>query len=190
MKVYFDTEFTGLRKDTTLISIGLIAENGNTFYAEFTDYDRSQCDEWIVENVISKLLFNDSTPWKGNGVTDVKMCGDKKEVGYELEYWLDQFDEVQFVSDVCHYDMTLLIDLLAETALDLPKNISPVCYDINQDIAYFYNISQKKAFDMSREQIVEEMYGPLDRMVFISEKHNALYDAEIIKMIHEGLDFL
>ncbi len=33
MKVFFDTEFTGLRKDTTLVSIGMIAENGETFYA-------------------------------------------------------------------------------------------------------------------------------------------------------------
>ena len=42
MKVWFDTEFTGLHKNTTLISIGLVTENGKTFYAEFTDYDESQ----------------------------------------------------------------------------------------------------------------------------------------------------
>ena len=36
MNIFFDTEFTGLRKDTTLISIGMIAENGKTFYAELT----------------------------------------------------------------------------------------------------------------------------------------------------------
>ncbi len=34
MNIYFDTEFTGLHKNTTLISIGMIAENGRTFYAE------------------------------------------------------------------------------------------------------------------------------------------------------------
>jgi len=34
-RIFFDTEFTGLHKDTTLISIGLIAEDGRTFYAEF-----------------------------------------------------------------------------------------------------------------------------------------------------------
>lgn len=28
MKIFFDTEFTGLHKDTTLISIGLISELG------------------------------------------------------------------------------------------------------------------------------------------------------------------
>ena len=37
MKIFFDTEFTGLHKNTTLISIGLVAENGKKFYAEFND---------------------------------------------------------------------------------------------------------------------------------------------------------
>ena len=57
MKIFFDTEFTGLHKNTTLISIGLIDENGRTFYAEFTDYDKSQCDDWIKEHVIDNLLY-------------------------------------------------------------------------------------------------------------------------------------
>lgn len=54
-KVFLDTEFTGLHKNTTLISIGLVSECGKTFYAEFTDYDRSQVDEWIQTNVINNL---------------------------------------------------------------------------------------------------------------------------------------
>ena len=52
MNLYFDTEFTGLRKDTTLISIGIVSEDGRKFYAEFTDYDESQCGDWIKQNVI------------------------------------------------------------------------------------------------------------------------------------------
>lgn len=31
MKIYFDTEFTDLNKETELISIGLVDEEGNTF---------------------------------------------------------------------------------------------------------------------------------------------------------------
>lgn len=41
MNIFFDTEFTGLHKNTTLISIGCVDENGRTFYAELTDYDES-----------------------------------------------------------------------------------------------------------------------------------------------------
>ena len=58
-KLFFDTEFTGLHQNTTLISIGLISECGKTFYAELTDYDKTQLDDWLNENVISNLLFSD-----------------------------------------------------------------------------------------------------------------------------------
>lgn len=44
-KIFFDTEFTGLHQKTTLISIGFIAETGETFYAELTDYNKSQINE-------------------------------------------------------------------------------------------------------------------------------------------------
>jgi hypothetical protein len=36
-KLFLDTEFTGLHQNTTLISIGLIADTGDN--AELTDYD-------------------------------------------------------------------------------------------------------------------------------------------------------
>ena len=56
-KIFFDTEFTGLHQNTTLISIGLVSECGKTFYAEFTDYDQKQVDEWIKNNVIANLTL-------------------------------------------------------------------------------------------------------------------------------------
>ena len=38
MKIFFDTEFTGLHKHTTLISIGMIDEDGRIFSGEFIYY--------------------------------------------------------------------------------------------------------------------------------------------------------
>lgn len=183
MKIFFDTEFTGLRKDTTLISIGMVAENGETFYAELNDFDKSQCDDWLIENVVSELLRDNHTEEWYSGVADNQVYGNKKEVAYSLSDWLQQFDEVQFVSDVCHYDMVLLIDLFG-SAFDLPKNVSAVCYDINQDIAKHYGISDREAFDKSREEIVSE----LCKSEIDGVKHNALYDAMVIKAIYEELN--
>ncbi len=109
--------------------------------------------------------------------------GDKHSVAKALYMWLKQFDEVQFVSDVCHYDMVLLIDLFGN-AFDLPKNVSAVCYDINQDIAKHYGISDREAFDKCREEIVSE----LCKSEIDGVKHNALYDAMVIKAIYEELN--
>lgn len=213
MKVYFDTEFTGLHKDTTLISIGLVAENEKEFYAELTDYAKEQCSEWIADNVIRHLLIRPTVTEKG--IEEDEKCGwtfddipptykensplifqktkvendkwlvngDKEYVGKKLEEWFAQFDNVQLVSDVCHYDMVLLIDLFGG-AFDLPKNVSAVCHDINQDIAKHYGISERKAFDKSREEIVKELCGEEIR----GDKHNALYDAKVIKAIYKEIN--
>ena len=51
-KLFIDLEFTGLHQATTPISLGIISECGKTFYAEFTDYDRTQLNDWLEENII------------------------------------------------------------------------------------------------------------------------------------------
>lgn len=186
MNLFFDCEFTGLRKDTTLISIGIFTENGKKFYAEFSDYDESQCNDWIKENVLKRTILagNDTLSARlGEDSGTTVVLGSKADIRYELGEWLKQFDGVQFVSDVCHYDMVLMIDIFGG-AFDLPKNVSAVCHDINQDIAKHYGISEREAFDKSREEIVSELCGEF----IAGDKHNALYDAEVIKAIYEEVN--
>ena len=216
MNLYFDCEFTGLHKDTTLISIGIVAENGKKFYAELLDFDWEQVNDWIKENVLENFILEKLyakvngdiiektiTEWKENGyeVSNLpvvghcygviyetarekddltEVVGEKDWIKAKLARWLQQFDSVQFVSDVCHYDFVLLIDLFG-SAWDLPKNVFPVCHDINAEIARHYGISDAEAFDKSREEIVKELCG----QEIEGRKHNALYDAEVIKAIYE-----
>lgn len=190
MLLFFDMEFTGLRQNTTPISLGIVSEDGKKFYAEFTDYDESQCNDWIKENVIKNLKL----AGMGVGVSDTDenpplriVMGDKRYIRQEANEWLRQFNKIQFVSDVCHYDFVLLIDLLTngETALDLPKNISAVCHDLNMDIARHFGISDCEAFDMSREQIMNDLCGEED--IVSGDKHNSLYDAEVIRAIYREI---
>lgn len=186
MKIFFDTEFTGLHKDTTLISIGLISEDRRCFYAELTDYKRTLSDadnwNWIEENVIANL-------YKSKSENDRKYIpnyhiGTKDDIALDLVIWFSQFDKVELVSDVCHYDMVLLIDLFG-TAFDLPDNVSASCYDINQDIARYYKISQSEAFDKSREEILWDRWK--DGSVS-GDKHNSLYDAKVIRELYQILN--
>lgn len=184
MKIFFDTEFTSLIKNTTLISIGMITENNKTFYAEFTDYDESLVDEWIYEFVIKKLQFNDSQNnfFNKDYENNVICRGNKLYIRDVLKNWLESFnEEIEFVSDVCHYDMVLLIDLLADSAIKLPSYINPACHDINQDIAKYLNISEKEAFDKTREDLIDKSE------IKNESKHNSLFDAKIIKLIYEKI---
>lgn len=179
-KVFFDTEFSGLRKNTTLVSIGCVSEDGSEFYAELTDYDKGQIDDWLKANVIDNLYLAPPTggQWgvethrpaldTAKGPTNhVKMC---------LESWLNDFSEVQMVSDCLAYDWVLFCNLWG-SALDVPSNISPAPRDINQDIADFLGINEKLAFDIHRE----EFAGVGDA----GKKHNALWDAQVIKACYE-----
>lgn len=192
MKLFFDAEFTGLRQNTTPISIGIVSEDGKKFYAEFTDYDESQCNDWIKENVIKNLKL----AGMGVGVSDTDenpplriVMGDKRYIRQEANEWLRQFNKIQFVSDVCHYDFVLLIDLLTNggTALDLPENISAVCHDLNMDIARHFHVSDLEAFDMSREQIMNDLCGSED--IVTGNKHDSLYDADVIRAIYEEIGY-
>lgn len=192
MVLFYDFEMTGLHKNTTPISLGIVSEDGKKFYAEFTDYDESQCNDWIKENVIKNLKL----AGMGVGVSDTDenpplriVMGDKRYIRQEANEWLRQFNKIQFVSDVCHYDFILLIDLLTNggTALDLPENISAVCHDLNMDIARHFHVSDLEAFDMSREKIMNDLCKTED--IVTGNKHNSLYDAEVIKAIYEEIGY-
>lgn len=184
-RIFFDTEFTGLHKNTTLISIGLVTDDGEKFYAELTDYDESQCNDWIEENVLNHLILSGNEELAaalGDDPMATTVLGCKADVRHELLEWLRNLgDDIQFVSDVCHYDMVLLVDLLADSALELPEFINPYCHDVNRDISVLIDANEQAAFNYSREQLLEEKRAVLP----IGQKHNALYDAEVIKAIYE-----
>jgi hypothetical protein len=175
-KIFFDCEFTGLHQKTTLISIGLVSECGKTFYAEFIDYDKSQIDEWIQENVINKLryfcpesaymIMQDPT---GNS----HVIGDKDIIKQELKKWFGQFGEVEIWSDCLSYDWVLFCNIW-DHAFNIPKNV----YYIPFDICTLFKIKGIDP-DISREEFAGESNN--------TNKHNALYDAEIIQKCYNKL---
>ena len=195
MKLFFDTEFTGLHKNTALISVGIVAEDGRRFYGVLNDFDRMQCTQWIKKNVL-KGSVEDLLCIPVSIIEDIGedgkyrdfwiVSGNKRLVSIHLNRWLNWiggYDSIQFVSDVCHYDFVLLIDLITNggTAFDLPGNISPVCHDMNQDIARFYKVTDAEAFDMDREQIMNDLCG--QDYIVKGNKHDAMYDAEVMRAI-------
>lgn len=191
MKIFFDCEMTGLFKNSNLISIGLISEDGKGFYAEFTDYDNFLLNHWIRENVISNLLFNGQgndkiiKMLKEYNIVSIK--GNKNSIGNALRQWLSQFDNILYVADCSHYDFVLVVDLLYKTALDIPINHSKICHDINYDIARYKSVDIVTAFDISRESLVPSTSPGMVRykdLIKTMNKHNALYDAIIVREIY------
>jgi hypothetical protein len=179
MKIFFDTEFTGLHQKTTLISIGLISEDNKTFYAEFIDFDKQQINDWLQKNVINNLLFKTDI-YKRLGFYEtsnnsVIQCGVKKEIAYSLKVWMEQFETIEIWSDCLSYDWVLFNDLIADYSNGypkLPKNINYIPFDI-------CTLFKIKGID---PDINRENFANIE-----TKKHNALEDAKVIKLCYEKL---
>lgn len=178
MLVFMDAEFTGLQKDTQLISIGFVAEDGNELYLEFNDIDMETQDQWIKDNVLNNTAYYGNVPV--NDIVDEVnyYVGDKQELLGVVLNWFKQYDDVLIVADVGHYDMVLFLDLFGG-AFNLPKNICASYHDINQDIADFEHITEQEAFNTSREDFISNY-----NITVLGNKHNSLYDAKVCKEIY------
>lgn len=180
MRIYLDCEMTGLHKTTTLMSIGLVDENNRGFYAELNDYDESQLDTWLMDNVLSKMLFNtteDSFVSINDNVTYCK--GSVKEVARYLDEWLARYnmDVIEIWSDCLAYDWVLFVDLYGG-AFDIPANILYIPFDLCT-LFKAHGIDP----DISREDFIKSEGKPFNS----DNKHNALYDAVIIKACHDKI---
>ena len=183
MKVFFDTEFTGLHQETKLISIGMVDEKGRAFYAEsdyFDDgYANSEDEIWIKENILPCLKFSGKNKWTpGNyilhtGYRESKLFGNRACIRDGIEKWVAKYDTVELWSDCLSYDFVLFNDLWGH-AFKIPKNV----YYIPFDICTMFKLLNIDP-DINREEFVGMTEG--------AEKHNALWDAKIIKACYEKM---
>ena len=175
-KVFFDTEFTGLHQNTTLISIGLVSECGKTFYAELTDFNKEQINQWLQENVINNLVLDYLTSKiEHSGIVDntdisnIKFKGTTSHLKVELEKWLSQFDQVEIWSDCLSYDWVLFNQIFGH-AFNIPKNVYYIPFDLSS-LLKIYGYDP----DLSRKEFsgLNEPY------------HNSLSDAKMIKACYD-----
>lgn len=193
MNLYFDTEFTNLHQKTTLISIGIVADDDRTFYAELNDYDIKQVTPWIKDNVIRHLILQSHVN-VANGETgyyratkadfahdgdplhkayNVRMVGTHDEVANELKLWLRQFDKAEIWSDCLAYDWVLFCEMFGG-GRNVPENVLYIPFDICT-LFKMKNVDP----DISRERFIRNSVK--------GTKHNSLYDAYVIRECYRKL---
>lgn len=172
MKIFLDTEFTGLHQHTSLISLGLIDEQGKMFYAEFNDYKLNQVDEWIQKNVIDNLAYNHTLMTLNiSKHNDISMKGTRDTVTSELRRWLSQYDSVEIWSDCLAYDWVLFNELFGH-AFNIPSNVYYIPFDLST-LLWAKGIDP----DVNRETFAGYIWNSDNHY----PKHSALWDAKIIK---------
>ncbi|WP_167483396.1 3'-5' exoribonuclease domain-containing protein [Leptospira bandrabouensis] len=166
--VFFDTEFTGERADTTLVSIGLVTLSGESAYFTLNDYDQSQVSDWLKENVLSMI--------------DSSKSVSSKETAEGIRVWLEKQagdDKISLVSFGKTNDIILLFNLWKNFKED------PSQFHFLYDLPPYLNHAEHIDFctllvaaGVSLSSFDKEKYAMLDK---VGKKHNALYDAELLR---------
>lgn len=113
-RIWFDTEFIEDGRTIDLLAIGLVREDGATYYAEPEETDRSRACEWVRANVLPHL----TGPTKPRAVIAAEIV---EFVGASPEFWAYYAD----------YDWVALCQLYGRM-VDLPKGWPMFCRDLKQ----------------------------------------------------------
>ena len=174
MRIYGDFEFTGLHPETDFISGGFIDEQGRKFYAEVTPTPSAKYahdQKWLDEHVIPFLLFQRGAPIYQVRGQATYVSGTIEEIAAALTQWLRPYGTVHFWSDCLTYDWIVLAHRLFDGVL--PPNVYYLPFDI---FPLFDAVGVDP--DVTREEFAGMTGGA---------KHNALWDAEVIRACHNIL---
>jgi chromosomal replication initiation ATPase DnaA len=179
MKYFIDTEFIeGFHKPMfgknrhfiDLISIGIVCEDGRTYYAISNEFNPKDADKWVKENVIDKIevwLFQQQNTFAKShfnfGLKELlKQFGkSNKQIAKEVEQFckpnetkavnagidaiIGNIDpNIEFYGYYADYDWVLFCSLYGRM-IDLPKGFPMYCKDLKQmfdEVANTYTSEQ------------------------------------------------
>lgn len=135
MKYFYDTEFHEDGVTIDLISIGIVCEDGRTYYAvsEDADYFRIRQNSWLMDNVMSSIPY-ETRRVRGKRLTTIAPVGDsvksRKEIRDEVIEFVGE-DNPEFWAWYGAYDHVALCQLFGKM-IDLPSNFPMFTRDIRQ----------------------------------------------------------
>lgn len=120
MRYFIDTEFSERGYDRIdLISIGIAAEDGRTYYAEAIDgWSPDRCNDWVKANVLPLLKGGDAQRTRLGIRADI------------VSFVTDQ-TKPEFWGYYADYDWVLFCQLFG-TMMDLPARFPKYCRDLKQ----------------------------------------------------------
>lgn len=135
-----DTEFMEDGKTIQLISLGLVAEDGRTYYRQVIERDYARANRWVQTHVIPQLTQcpgsrSKNEHWSHWSTTKTGGC--VRGCPWQWQDWMGE--EVRafvgkspvFVGYYCAYDWVALCQLYG-TMMDLPESWPMYCRDLRQ----------------------------------------------------------
>lgn len=154
MRIYYDTEFVENGTTIDLISIGMVAEDGRTYYAISADYDRAAAEAhpFVSKNVLPFLGDDDPKPREiiRQEITEFLRPPPGDTTPTRLWAWYGSYDHIA-------------LSQLFGTMMDLPAHVPAWTNDVRQEIDR-----------RSIQGWPHQSHG----------KHNALQDAQHTLLLH------
>lgn len=179
-RVYIDAEFLEDGKTIELISIALVKESGEEYYAVNRDmpYARIQHHEWLMDNVIPHLPRRGElgrsnfsgklgVDWSSPLVRPYNVIRD------EVLAFLSEPDGIELWGWYSAYDHVLLAQFWGPM-VNLPNGIPMFTNDLRQEVERL-----KRLGVMGQSKSLPRLLGSI--------QHNALHDAREIKYRHKWL---
>lgn len=184
MRYFFDTEFIEYPNTIDLISIGIVAANGDEFYAEATDINWDKASPWVLENVKPQLWADSFLPGRASEDNLCLYAGPKSLIGEQIFHWITErtrwpgghlgstnaFKDKEIIKDnlpefwgyYADYDWVAFCWLFGPM-VDLPDGFPMYCRDLKQfcDEHHIYDLPAQD-------------HG----------EHNALWDARWTRIAH------
>jgi len=169
MKYFLDTEFIEYPCTIDLISIGIVREDGQEYYAINKECDWSKANSWVREHVIDYLPFPQpkvcSVSANERFETWDNSFKSKREIATEIIYFVAMDKTPEFWGYYADYDWVVFCWLFG-TMSCLPPGFPMYCRDI------------KQLCDSMGNPLLPKMEG---------QDHNALEDAKHHKKCYEFL---
>src|SRR6185312_3662524 len=135
MKYFYDTEFLEDGVTIDLISIGIVCNDGRSYYAvsEDADYFRIKQNSWLMDNVMSSIPY-ESRRVRGRKFSTIFPTGDfvksRKQIKDDIIEFVGE-DNPEFWAWYGAYDHVALCQLFGKM-IDLPSNFPMFTRDIRQ----------------------------------------------------------
>lgn len=156
MRIWFDTEFIEDGVTIDLISIGMVREDGATYYAESTQCNLDAANEWVRKNVIPHLRGKlVSIPRKIISREILEFAGEKPE------FWAYYAD----------YDWVALCQLYGRM-IDLPRGWPMYCRDMKQFCDSLGNPRLPKQETTEHYALADAIWNR-DAWLFLEERRKA-----------------
>ena len=152
IKVYFDTEFIARPYHLELISIGMVREDGETYYAISAEFDPKSAKPWVQQNVIAHLEPE---------ITPKSL----QQIQEEILLFLARRTP-EFWAYYASFDW-VLFSWLMEDFNAMPAHFPKYCLDLRQEIA-------RLRFPKSQVPPNQNKHNALDDALWNKELHERL----------------